>query len=417
MSTPTAEEVRAEVEAWLDENWDPSLTVREWWARLLPTGYTHPMLPVNAHGKGWGRDLAAVVMATMADRGVMGPPSSGLGYMLAAPTIAAHGSQEQIDQFIPEILDGTVGWCQLFSEPGAGSDLASLGCKAEKDGDEWIITGQKVWTSGGQVADRGMLIARTNPDAPKHKGISWFAFDMNQPGVTVRPLTEMTGRALFNEVFIDEARVPDANIVGGLNNGWAVANSTLMFERASLGSAGKKPNTATPGAKGGALERNVTEFAAKARGEGGVPGLGINLWQSLVDIARKSGKSDDPVLRQRLVHLYSMIQINGYSMQRAKDPKQRSGAEGNIAKLTMSELFRQFREVGVDVIGADAMLRGADDKSSGGIVPEIAMFSPGPSIYGGTDQIQRNIIGERVLGLPKEPGYDKATPYRDLPKN
>jgi len=417
MSTPTAEEVRAEVEAWLDENWDPSMTVREWWAKLLPTGYTHPMLPTNAYGKGWGRDLAAAVMATMADRGVMGPPSSGLGYMLAAPTIAAHGSQEQIDQFIPEILDGTVGWCQLFSEPGAGSDLASLGCKAEKDGDEWIITGQKVWTSGGQVADWGMLIARTNPDVPKHKGISWFAFDMNQPGVTVRPLTEMTGRALFNEVFIDEARVPDANIVGGLNNGWAVANSTLMFERASLGSAGKRPNTATPGVKGGALDKPASEFASKSRGEGGVPGLGINLWQSLVDIARNSGKISDPVLRQRLVHLYSLIQINGYSMQRAKDPNQRSGAEGNIAKLTMSELFRQFREVGMAVIGADGMLKGEDDKSSRGVVPEIAMFSPGPSIYGGTDQIQRNIIGERVLGLPKEPGYDKTTPFRDLPKN
>ncbi len=417
MSTPTADEVRAEVEAWLDDNWDPALTVREWWSKLFPTGYTHPMLPENAYGKGWGRDLAAAVMATMADRGVMGPPSSGLGYMLAAPTIAAHGSQEQIDQFLPEILDGTVGWCQLFSEPGAGSDLASLGCKAERDGDEWIITGQKVWTSGGQVADWGMLIARTNPDAPKHKGISWFAFDMNQPGVTVRPLMEMTGRALFNEVFIDEARVPDDNIIGGLNNGWAVANSTLMFERASLGSAGKKPNTATPGVKGAALERPVTDFTDKIRGEGGVPGLGINLWKSLVDIARKSGRIADPVLRQRLVHLYSLIEINRYSMQRAKDPNQRSGAEGNIAKLTMSELFRQFREVGIDVIGADGMLKGSDEKSSGGIVPEIAMFSPGPAIYGGTDQIQRNIIGERVLGLPKEPGYDKATPFRDLPKN
>jgi len=417
MSTPTADEVRAEVEAWLDDNWDPGLTVREWWALLRPTGFSHPMLPPNAYGKGWGRDLAGAVMATMADRAVMGPPSSGLGYMLAAPTIAAHGTQEQIDQFLPEILDGTVGWCQLFSEPGAGSDLASLGCKADKDGDEWIITGQKVWTSGGQVADWGMLIARTDPDAPKHKGISWFAFDMNQPGVTVRPLTEMTGRALFNEVFIDEARVLDANIIGGLNNGWAVANSTLMFERASLGSAGKRPNTATPGIKGGALERPVTDFTSTTRGEGGVPGLGIKLWESLVEIAEKSGRITDPILRQRLVHLYSLIQINGYSMRRAKDPKQRSGAEGNIAKLTMSELFRQFREVGIDVIGADGMLTGDDDKSSGGVVPEITMFSPGPSIYGGTDEIQRNIIGERVLGLPREPGYDKTIPFRDLPKN
>ncbi len=417
MSTPTADEVRAEVEAWLDENWDPGLSVREWWSRLQPTGYSHPLLPENAGGKGWGRDLASAVMVAMADREVMGPPSSGLGYMLAAPTIATHGTQEQIDRFVPEILDGTVGWCQLFSEPGAGSDLASLGTKAEKDGDEWIITGQKVWTSGGQVADLGMLIARTDPDAPKHKGISWFAFDMDQPGVSVRPLTEMTGRAMFNEVFIDEARVPDSYLIGGLNNGWAVANTTLMFERASLGSAGKRPNTATPGPKGHALDRPVTDFIEKHASEGGVPGLGIKLWQSLVDMATKSGRISDPVLRQNLIGLYSLIEINGFSMQRAKDPGQRTGAEGNIGKLTMSELFRQFRDVGIEVIGADGMLRGADDQSSGGIVPELALFSPGPAIYGGTDEIQRNIIGERVLGLPREPGYDKNMPFKDLPRN
>ncbi|MEM7139893.1 MAG: acyl-CoA dehydrogenase family protein [Actinomycetota bacterium] len=419
MSTPmpTAEDVRAELEAWLDANWDDGLSVEEWWERLAPTGYAHPTLPENAGGKGWGRDLAAVVNTVMAEREVMGPPSSGLGWMLAAPTIAAHATQEQIDQFVPEILTGQVGWCQLFSEPGAGSDLAGLACKAEKDGDEWIISGQKVWTSGGQVADWGMLIARTDPDAPKHKGISYFAFEMDQPGVTVRPLTEMTGRALFNEVFIDEARVLDANLIGGLNNGWAVANSTLMFERASLGSAGKKPRTATPGPKGKALQRPVTDFIRKERTEGGVPGIGPGLWQHYVELATKSGAIEDPVLRQELMKLYSLIEINKWGTQRAKDPNQRTGAEPNIGKLVMSELFRQFRDIGCSVLGADAMLWGESDTTSGGAVGELATFSPGPAIYGGTDQIQRNILGERILGLPREPGPDKNTPFKDLPKN
>jgi alkylation response protein AidB-like acyl-CoA dehydrogenase len=415
--TPTADDVRAELDAWLDENWDESLTVREWWQRLAPTGYAHPMLPENAGGKGWGRDLAAVANAVMAERHVLGPPSSGLGWMLAAPTIAAHAAQEQIDEFIPPILDGSVGWCQLFSEPGAGSDLAGLGCKAEKDGDEWIITGQKVWTSGGQVADWGMLIARTDPDAPKHKGITYFAFEMDQPGVTVRPLTEMTGRALFNEVFIDEARVPDANIIGGLNNGWAVANTTLMFERASLGSSGKKPQSATPGEKGKALDRPVTDFAKKVRSEGGVPSIGPGLWQYFVDLAKKAGKNTDPVLRQELVKLYSLIEINRMSTLRAKDANQRTGAEPNIGKLNMSEMFRQFREVGLTVLGADGMLTGESETTSHGSIAELALFSPGPSIYGGTDQIQRNIIGERILGLPREPGPEKGTAFKDLVKN
>ncbi len=416
MSTPTADEVRTEVEAFLDENWDPSLTVREWWARLAPSGLAHPMLPPHAGGRGWGRDLAAVVNTVMAERNVLGPPA-GLGRMLAAPTIAAHGTQEQIDEFVPPILDGSVGWCQLFSEPNAGSDLASLQCKAERDGDEWVITGQKVWTSGGHVADWGMLLARTDPDAPKHKGISWFAFPMDQPGVTVRPLREMTGRALFNEVFIDEARASDAHIIGGLNKGWAVANTTLMVERASLGHAGRTPPSAMPGPKGKALDRPVTDFLTRTTEEGGVPSLGPDLWWRYVEWARENGRIDDPVLRDELVRLWSLIEINRLSVARAKAGGQRTGAEPNIGKLIMSELFRQFRDVGNRVIGADGMLWGADEAQSGGIVPEITCFSPAPAIYGGTDQIQRNIIGERVLGLPREPGPSKDTPFKDLPKN
>ena len=416
MSEQSVEEIRAEVEAWLDENWDENLTVGEWWDRLGPSGYSHPMLAPNAYGKGYNQAQAATVSAVLADRQVMGPPT-GLGRMLAAPTNATHGTQEQVDQFLPSIFAGSVGWCQLFSEPGAGSDLAGLSTKAERDGDEWIITGQKVWTSGGQIADMGMLIARTDPDAPKHKGITYFAFDMHQPGVTVRPLTEMTGRALFNKVFIDEARVPHANIIGEENMGWSVANTTLMFERASLGSAGKSPASAAGSGIRSVRHEPVTKFVSRESGEGGVPGLGIGLWRYLVGLAEKSGRIEDPVLRQEIVKLYSMIEVNRVSIQRAKDAKQRTGAEPNIGKLVMSDMFRAFRELGLDILGADGMLAGDSDPQTAGAVAEIALFSPGPSIYGGTDQIQRNIIGERVLGLPREPGPGKDTPFKDLPKN
>ncbi len=416
MSELSVEEVRAEVDAWLDANWSEELTVGEWWDLLGPSGYAHPILPENAFGKGWNRAQAATVMATMADRKVMGPPT-GLGRMLAAPTIATHGTQEQIDEFLPSILDGSVGWCQLFSEPGAGSDLAGLATKAEKDGEEWIITGQKVWTSGGQIADMGMLIARTDPNAPKHKGITWFAFDMDQPGVTVRPLVEMTGSAMFNEVFLDEARVSDANIIGELNHGWAAANTTLMFERASLGSAGKSPASASGSGKVSARGRNVSDFTQREGGERGIPPIGPGLWKFYADAAVKNGRITDPVLRQDLVRLWSKIEVNRLSTLRGRDPKQRTGAEPNIGKLVMSDLFRSFREVGNSVIGADGMLTGADDKSTGGSLATTTMFSPGPSIYGGTDEIQRNIIGERVLGLPREPGPGKDTPFKDLPKN
>jgi alkylation response protein AidB-like acyl-CoA dehydrogenase len=413
---PEPDEVRAEVESFIDEHWNPELTVAEWWQLLAGARLSDPSLPETAGGRDFGRQLAAVVSSVLAERKVLGPPN-GLGRMLAAPTIAAHGTQDQIDRFIPPILEGAVGWCQLFSEPNAGSDLAGLQCKAERDGDEWVISGQKVWTSGGQVSDWGMLLARTNPDAPKHKGISWFAFEMDQPGVSVRPLREMTGRALFNEVFIDEARAGDMNVIGGLDNGWAVANTTLMVERASLGSAGRQPASAVPGAKGKALERPAGYFASKPPSEGGVPGLGSDLWWRFVELAGKNGRISDPVLRDDLMRLFSLIEINRTSIQRAKDPRQRTGAEPNIGKLTMSELFRRFREVGLSVIGADGMLTGASEAQTGGMVAELALFSPGPSIYGGTDQVQRNIIGERVLGLPKEPGPDKTTPFRDLPKN
>src|SRR3954447_16326203 len=250
------EAIITELKTWLEENWDPDLTVAEWWERLGTSGWAAPSWPVEAYGKGLSREEAVRVQRTIADFGALGAPG-GLGLLLAGPTIATHGDPEQKERYLRDIVTGQKAWCQLFSEPGAGSDLAGLQTRAVKDGDEWIVTGQKVWTSGGQVADLGMLIARTDPEVPKHQGVSYFALEMHQGDrVEVRPLREMTGRALFNEVFLSEARVHDDALIGGLNNGWAVANTTLAVERASLGAgggSGEAGAAATPGTVAGGL--------------------------------------------------------------------------------------------------------------------------------------------------------------------
>lgn len=415
MSQISEDEVKTEVANWVDKNWDLELTVAEWWQLMADARLSHTMLPENAGGRGWGRNLNHVVLRTIADKNVLGPPT-GLGMMLAAPTIAAHGTEEQIARFIPPILNGQQAWCQLFSEPGAGSDLAGLQCKAEKDGDEWVINGQKVWTSGGQVADMGMLIARTDFDLPKHQGISYFAFDMKQKGVDVRPLTEMTGRALFNEVFVTDGLVPDDAIIGGRSNGWRVANATLTFERSHLGSGSIPVPTAIPGTIAGQLERRAGDLIGRqADRQGGIV-IGPRLFDRLTELTHKLGREQDPVLRDELMKLHSLIEVNRLNMLRVKSGTGRTGAEGNIGKLMMSELYRRFREVGNMVIGADGMLEGSELGDSAWI-NEVTLFSPAPAIYGGTDQVQRNIIGERVLGLPKEPGPAKETPFIDLPKN
>ena len=414
-ATGTPDEVRAELDEWLAENWDPEITVEEWWTRLAAGRWTSPAMPTEAGGRGYGRDLTAVVSTALAEANVVGPPP-GLGLMLAAPTIAVHGSPEQVDRYVPESFDGAVAWCQLFSEPGAGSDLAGLQCKAIRDGDEWIITGQKVWTSGGHLAQKGMLIARTDPEAPKHQGITYFAIDMDQPGIEVRPLREMTGQALFNEVFLDEARVSNDAIIGGSGVGWSVANTTLAFERASLGGGGKQPVSVPPGPKAGRLHNRVGDYTDRAnRGPDGEGGRGMGT-AAMIELARVAGNADDPIVRQEIVQLHILGEVNRLNMLRAKAGGSRTGAEGNMAKLAMSELVRRSRDVGNLIVGADGMLAPASC-ATGGVVQEVTVFSPAPAIYGGTDQVQRNIIGERVLGLPKEPGPDKGTPFRELLQN
>jgi len=344
-----------------------------------------------------------------------------------------HGTPEQQAELIPPILDGTVAWCQLFSEPGAGSDLAGLQTKAEKDGDEYIVTGQKVWTSGGQIADMGMLIARTNVEVPKHQGITWFAFDMHQDGVDVRPLREMTGHAMFNEVYLDEARVPEDAIIGGLHNGWAVANTTLMHERSGLGAGGGSAagGFASPGTIAKDLDKRVGDFVTgggrRRGGGGGGGGMFGSQSKLLIDLAKGNGKIKDPAIRQDLMRLHTMNELGRMQNLRIKGGDKVPGAP-NIAKLSMSNIVRLSRDVGLAILGPEGMLHGytpeqtqQNSEATGNpfsvMVTSTALYAQAPPIYGGTDQVQRNIIGERVLGLPKEANNDKTAAFKDLPKN
>ncbi len=426
-------ELLEELDDWLSENWDADLTVGEWWERLGLAGWAHPSLPTDAYGKGVSRPDALGVSARIAERGALGPPA-GLGMALAAPTIAKHGTPEQIEELVRPIVTGQRAWCQLFSEPGAGSDLAGLGTRAVRDGDEWIVNGQKVWTSGGHIADMGMLVARTNPEAPKHQGITWFAIDMHQDGaVDVRPLREMTGRALFNEVFLSDARVPDSWVIGGANNGWAVANSTLTFERQGLSAGGQgSAALALPGTVVKDIAKRAGDFVRpRGPGSGGAGAMVAGSQKLFVELARANGTISDPSVRQQLMKLYTLTEIARFTNLRTK-AERAHGRElpgaGNLGKLAMSEVVRTSRDLGLAILGPLGMLHAYDadgrkalDEATGvpkaAYVTEMALFAQAPPIYGGTDQIQRNIVGERVLGLPKEPSDERTKPWSELPRN
>lgn len=410
------EDIHAEASSWAEDNWDPDLTVAAWWDRLLEARYSLPTLPESAYGRGYSRVEGQAVFRAFAEIGTLGPPG-GIATMMAAPTIAEHGTAEQIDRFIPPILTGRETWCQLFSEPGAGSDLAGLQTRAVRDGDEWTITGQKVWTSLATDADLGMLLARTDPARPKHAGITWFAFPMVQDGITIRPLREMTGHSMFNEVFIDDALVGDDAVIGAEGDGWRVGNTTLMHERGSLAGSVVRLAFARGGSVNGDLDRRAGDFGMFDEMGESTASAAEPVAVRHGRLARENGHADDAVLRDRLADLHITMEVNRLCGLRA-----RTGAIpaiGNIGKLAMSEIARRTREAGNQAIGAAGMLTGDDAAAGpgGGDVQRQTLHSPAPSIYGGTDQVQRNIVGERILGLPKEPGPAKDTPFRDLPHN
>jgi len=321
-----------------------------------------------------------------------GAPAAGvrnpIGYGMCAPTISTHGTHEQKARYLRPLFSNEEIWCQLFSEPGAGSDVAGLSSRAERDGDEWILNGQKVWTSGAHYSDLGEIICRTDPDMPKHKGLTGFVVDMHAPGVEVRPLRQMTGGAAFNEVFFTDVRVHDSHRLGDVNGGWTVALTTLMNERMSIGA----------GSGGG--------------------GLGMASGSRLMEMVRHFGLEDDGVTRQELARLYTNFQVAKYSNQRALDKikaGQLPGPEMSVAKLALTNNLKATAEFVAHVLGPRVQ---ADTGEWGTFAwSRFICGEPGMHIAGGSDQVLRNIVSERVLGLPKEPGIDSKSPFRDLPRN
>jgi len=310
-----------------------------------------------------------------------------IGTTMGGPTVVAHGTDEQRARWLPPLLTGEEIWCQLFSEPGAGSDLAGLRTTAERDGDEWIVNGQKVWSSGAHYSKRGMLLARTDPNVPKHAGITYFLIDMETPGIDIRPLRQMTGGSHFNEVFFTDARIPDSDRLGDINDGWRVAQTTLLNERAAIAELIGGVNAAFP----------LIELARSATDQG------------------RAGK-DDATVRQAIASIYAQAEILRYVGLRIVSAFSRGafpGPEASVAKLAMANLLRESSDLAVALLGPAGIAEIDDPTTMAWLSGFLA--APAVRIAGGSDEIQRNIIGERVLGLPKEPGLPRDTPFRDLP--
>ena len=394
-------DIATRVNTWIDENWDMSMTLREWWSRLATAGYSQPTWPAALGGCDASGATARIISETLGTRGVIAAPT-GMGPHMAAPMIMKHGTDAQKAELI-KIATGEQHWCQLFSEPEAGSDLASVRCKAVRDGEEYIINGQKVWNSGADAADRGLLLARTDFEAQKHAGVSFILIDMLQPGVEVRPLVTMNGSAHFCEVFLTDARARANELMGTEGGGWAVATTVLGLERkmAASGSA-RGALTVNGGPKGGNLDRTVGELfeIAKVKAKE-KPQAMISSSRVLIKHAQTTGVNTDPVLRDDLAKYYIRSEVYRLTNLRARQTGG-SGPEASIAKIALSGMARHSRDLGMRVLGADGLLVG-NDSASGGALQYAALSTGGVSIGGGTDEIQKNVIGERALGLPKEP--------------
>jgi len=414
VSEPTHEAVRQELRAWLETNWDPDLSLIEWRNRLADSGWGCPSWPVEWHGRGLPVEFEGLVSEEFRRAGAVGVPQ-GVGTGLAAVTILEHGSDDLKRRLLRPTLTGEASWCQLFSEPGSGSDLAGLTARADPDGEGgFLVNGQKVWNTSAHHATYGLLLARTDWDVPKHQGITYFVLEMHQPGVAVRPLRQMNGHASFNEVFMTDARVSAEDVVGEVGRGWGVALTTLAHERRLAGLFG--------GSRDLGEGRALDEYRAEQ-----TEMLAPYVWYPqragrvdlIVERARETGRNADPVVRQEIARLLSLARASEWTAQRAREARKLGrppGAEGSLGKLCGSHIARAASRVHTLISGADAMLTGADG-AEGGLIAEVLVSVPGQSIAGGTDEIQRNIIAERQLGLPKDPAADIGKPFRDVPKN
>jgi alkylation response protein AidB-like acyl-CoA dehydrogenase len=362
-----------------------------WYPTFAAAGLVAPTWPVAYGGLDVAPAVARAIEAELApyNLGRLNP----LGLNLAAPALFAHGTDEQRLRFLPRIVDNREKWCQLFSEPGAGSDLASLACRADRDGDEWVLTGQKVWTTWAHLADFGVCLARTDPDKPKRAGITYFLVDLHSPGCDVRPLRHITGEVDFNEVFLDQVRVPDFHRVGAIGDGWRVANATLSGERQMVSGAGS----------------------------GGVDRIGGSGSGRVIREARRSGLWRDPSSRQQLVQVYSEERIRDWTNQRVRAGLRAGrppGPASSVGKVHQGELNQRIQLLATAVLGVGAMAWESDAESYDESLPfEVKgmLRSRANTIEGGTTEVNKNIVGERVLGLPREPDPWHERPWREVP--
>lgn len=364
---------------------------RRWYPTFAQSGLVAPTWLPEHGGLGIGDEVARAIEEVLAPLRLT--RLNPLGLNNAAAALFSHGTEEQRRRFLPPIVRNEEAWCQLFSEPGAGSDLASLATKAVRDGDEWLVTGQKVWTTWADVADFAILLARTDPNQPKHAGITYFALDMHQPDVEVRPLRQITGEAEFNEVFLDGARVPDAHRIGEVNDGWRVSASTLSSERQMVSGSGS----------------------------GGMGRLGGSSAERLIEVARANGRWDDPVVRHQVMGLWAQEQIRGWTNTRVRaalSAGQSPGAASSIGKVHQATLNQQIQDLLVDLLGTSALAWPATGDADA-LPREVQgmMRSLANGTEGGTTDINKNILGERVLGLPKEPDPWKGKPWKDIPRS
>jgi alkylation response protein AidB-like acyl-CoA dehydrogenase len=404
--------VLQELRRWLAAEWDPELSLVEWRARLADSGWACPAWPREWCGRSLPARFTELVAEELASAGVPGP-AEGSGVHIAAPTLLEHGSDD-LKRLIRPSVTGELTWCQLFSEPGAGSDLAGLTTRAEPDGDDWVVSGQKVWTTGALHADLGLLVARTDWDAPKHEGITYFVLPMRQPGVEVRPLRQMNGHTSFNEVFLDGARVPAGSVIGQVGQGWRVALSTLANERRL---AAHRPAAAPAGSAGRAWREAIAERVAVTEPHrwypqrAGRPDL-------LTARAAAAGKAGDPVVRQEVARVVALARSAAWMARRAAAARalgRPPGPEGSLGKLAGSDIARESACAHSLIADASGMLAGPASPLDG-TISEILVSVPAISIAGGTDEIQRTIVGERILGLPREPDPYRGVPFRDVPR-
>jgi alkylation response protein AidB-like acyl-CoA dehydrogenase len=406
----TQEDVRAEVKQWLADNWDPDLALLDWRRKLVESGWATPTWPAEWYGRGLPGWADPIVHEEFSAIGAVGPAVGG-GMGLAAPTLLAHASDDLKRRVLPRALTGEDTWCQLFSEPTNGSDLAGLATHAERDGDEWVVNGQKLWSTSAHHADLGLLLARTDPDVPKHRGISYFVLPMHQPGVEVRPVHQMNEHSSFNEVFLSDARVPADNLVGSPGDGWRIAMTTLAFERQFATVRARSTVKAT----GRAAEEAAAEAEEYYKTYAWYPQRAgrADLVQQVAELEHRT---DDPIARQEMAGLVALRRAHEWTARRAQAARaagRAPGSEGSLGKLAASRVAQASARTHSLLAGADGQLRHGDS-ILGGVITEVLLSVPAQSIAGGTDEIQHNIIGEKVLDLPREPSVDRDIPYREI---